>query len=63
MNKLSRTVYSYQLHEVSFNTLNVDYEVSGVGRTVIRQLEKYRVKQQVKTLPYKDLPFLLKWDL
>jgi beta-galactosidase len=54
---LSRAVYSYQLHEAPFNTLNVDYEVSGVGGTAIRQLEKYRVKPQVKTYHITICPF------
>ncbi len=46
---LSRAMYTYQLKEAPFNTLTVDYEVSGVGGTAIRQLEKYRVKPQAKT--------------
>jgi beta-galactosidase len=41
---LSRAVYTYQLEEADVNTLNIDFEVSGVGGTAIRQLEKYRVK-------------------
>lgn len=44
---LSRAVYTYQLKEAEVNTLNIDFEVSGVGGTAIRQLEKYRVKPSV----------------
>ena len=44
---LSRAVYTYQLKEADVNTLNIDFEVSGVGGTAIRQLEKYRVKPSV----------------
>ncbi|MFA9388845.1 MAG: glycoside hydrolase family 2 TIM barrel-domain containing protein [Prolixibacteraceae bacterium] len=54
---LERAAYTYQLTEVPFNTLNVDYEVSGVGGTAIRQLEKYRVKTQVKTYYLSIKPF------
>ena len=54
---LSRAVYTYQLNEAPFNTLNMDYEVSGVGGTSIRQLEKYRVKAQVKTFRLTLKPF------
>lgn len=41
---LSRAMYTYQLEEAPNTILNVDYEVSGVGGTAIRQLQKYRVK-------------------
>ena len=44
---LSRAMYTYQLQEAPNTILNVDYEVSGVGGTAIRQLEKYRVKAGV----------------
>lgn len=40
---LSRAMYSYQLIEASYNTLNIDAEMSGVGGTAIRQHQKYRV--------------------
>ena len=40
---LSRAMYTYQLKDTDFNTLNVDFEVSGVGGTAIRQLKQYRV--------------------
>ena len=40
---LSRAVYSYQLQESPATILNVDFEVSGVGGTAIRQLKKYQV--------------------
>ena len=45
---LSRAMYTYQLKEAPYNTLNIDFEVSGVGGTAIRQLEKYQVKPGVK---------------
>ncbi|MCF8226732.1 MAG: DUF4981 domain-containing protein [Bacteroidales bacterium] len=41
---LSRACYTYQLEENTHNTLNIDFQVSGVGGTAVRQLEKYRVK-------------------
>jgi beta-galactosidase len=54
---LSRAMYSYQLNE-AFNTiLNVDYEVSGVGGTAIRQLQQYRVMPGVKKYRLTIKPF------
>ncbi|MCF6356410.1 MAG: DUF4981 domain-containing protein [Draconibacterium sp.] len=44
---LSRAIYSYQLNESPNTILNIDYEVSGVGGTAIRQLQKYRVRPGV----------------
>ncbi|MCY1721328.1 DUF4981 domain-containing protein [Prolixibacteraceae bacterium Z1-6] len=44
---LSRAMYTYQLEEASNTLLNVDYEVSGVGGTAIRQLQKYRLRPHV----------------
>lgn len=41
---LSRAMYPWQLKEAPFHTLNIDFEVSGVGGTAIRQMERYRVK-------------------
>jgi len=41
---LSRAVYTWQLKEAPFHTLHIDFQVSGVGGTAVRQLEKYRVK-------------------
>ncbi len=41
---LSRAMYTYQLKDAPENTLNIDSEVSGVGGTAIRQLERYKVK-------------------
>ncbi len=40
---LDRAVYTYQLQESPNTILNVDYEVTGVGGTAIRQLQRYRV--------------------
>jgi beta-galactosidase len=40
---LERAMYTYQLKEAPHTILNVDSEVSGVGGTAIRQLQKYRV--------------------
>lgn len=44
---LSRAVYNYQLREAAHMTLNLDYRVSGVGGTALRQLQAYRVKPSV----------------
>jgi beta-galactosidase len=44
---LSRAVYTYQLKDAPNNILNVDFEVSGVGETANRQLQKYRVRPHV----------------
>jgi beta-galactosidase len=44
---IDRAVYTYQLKEASNTILNVDYEVSGVGGTAIRQLQRYRVTPHV----------------
>ncbi len=54
---LSRAVYSYQLKESPNTILNVDYEVSGVGGTAIRQLRKYRVRPQVGKYKLTIKPF------
>ncbi len=54
---LSRAVYTYQLQEADKNTLNIDFEVSGVGGTAIRQLEKYRVKPSVMKFSFTLKPF------
>jgi len=40
---LDRAVYTYQLQEAPNTILNVDFEVTGVGETATRQLQKYRV--------------------
>lgn len=40
---LDRAVYTYQLQESENTILNVDYEVTGVGDTATRQLQRYRV--------------------
>jgi beta-galactosidase len=45
---LERAMYTYQLEEAPHTILNVDYEVSGVGGTAIRQLQKYRVMPGVR---------------
>ncbi|TNF40847.1 MAG: hypothetical protein EP310_08230, partial [Bacteroidetes bacterium] len=34
---------TYQLQESENTILNVDYEVTGVGETATRQLQRYRV--------------------
>jgi len=41
---LSRAMYTYQLKEAAYNTLHIDYEISGAGGTANRRLQKYRVK-------------------
>ena len=40
---LDRAVYTYQLKEAPNTILNIDYEVTGVGDTATRQLQRYRV--------------------
>jgi len=54
---LSRAMYSYQLQESPNTILNVDYEVSGVGGTAIRQLQKYRVRPGVGNYKLVIKPF------
>lgn len=54
---LDRSMYSYQLKEASNTILNVDYEVSGVGGTAIRQLQKYRVMPHVGKYKLTIKPF------
>jgi len=54
---LSRAMYTYQLQEAPNTILNVDYEVSGVGGTAIRQLQKYRVLPGVKKYSLTITPF------
>jgi beta-galactosidase len=54
---LSRAMYSYQLEEAPNNILNVDFEVSGVGGTAIRQLQQYRVMPGVKKYSLTIKPF------
>ncbi|MBN1986279.1 MAG: DUF4981 domain-containing protein, partial [Prolixibacteraceae bacterium] len=54
---LSRAMYSYQLEEAPNTILNIDYEVSGVGGTAIRQLQKYRVKAHVGKYKLTIRPF------
>ena len=54
---LSRAMYTYQLEEARNTILNVDYEVSGVGGTAIRQLRKYRVLPDVKKYTITIKPF------
>ncbi|HYQ56203.1 MAG TPA: beta-galactosidase domain 4-containing protein, partial [Draconibacterium sp.] len=56
-NNLSRAMYTYQLEEAPNTILNVDYEVSGVGGTAIRQLQKYRVRPDVKKYTLMIKPF------
>ncbi len=54
---LSRAMYTYQLKEAPNTILNVDYEVSGVGGTAIRQLQKYRVRAHVGNYKLIITPF------
>ncbi|MDX1285228.1 MAG: beta-galactosidase small subunit, partial [Draconibacterium sp.] len=54
---LSRAMYLYQLEESQNTILNVDYEVSGVGGTAIRQLQKYRVKPGIRKYRLSIKPF------
>ena len=54
---MSRAVYTFQLKESETNTLNIDFVVSGVGGTAIRQLEKYRVKPSILEFNFTIQPF------
>jgi len=54
---LSRAMYQHQLKEATSNYLNIDFEVSGVGGTAIRQLQKYRVKPSHKSFTITIKPF------
>lgn len=54
---LSRAMYTYQLQDAPNTILNVDYEVSGVGGTAIRQLQKYRVKPGVRKYKIAITPY------
>jgi beta-galactosidase len=54
---LDRAFYTYQLQESENTILNVDYEVTGVGETATRQLQKYRVMPGVRSYKLKIKPF------
>ena len=54
---LDRAVYTYQLKEATNTILNVDYEVTGVGETATRQLQKYRVMPGVRNYKLIIKPF------
>jgi len=54
---LERAMYTYQLEEAPHTILNLDYEVSGVGGTANRQLQKYRVMPGVKKYSLTLKPF------
>ena len=53
---LTRAVYPFQLVKPKFLTLNIDYEVSGVGETARRQLAQYRVMPSEKVYMLKFEP-------
>jgi beta-galactosidase len=54
---LDRAMYTYQLEDAPNTILNVDYEVTGVGGTAIRQLQKYKVLPGVKKYKLMIKPF------
>ncbi len=54
---LDRAVYTYQLEDAPNTVLNVDYEVTGVGGTAIRQLQRYRVKPSTVNFKLTIKPF------
>ncbi|MFC2089506.1 glycoside hydrolase family 2 TIM barrel-domain containing protein [Bacteroidota bacterium] len=54
---LSKAYYTYQLSEANYNTLHLNFEMSGVGGTAVRQLEQYRVKPMVKTYSFTIHPY------
>lgn len=56
---LTRALHQFQLKKAGYITLNLDYEVTGVGGTSIRTLAKYQVKPVVREYnltikPFKD---------
>ena len=53
---LTRAVYPFQLLKSGNLTLNVDYEVTGVGETARRQLAQYRVLPTIKEYTLKFRP-------
>ncbi len=55
---LTRAVHQFQLEQAGFVTLNVDYEVTGVGGTAIRTLAKYQVRPAVREYSLTIKPFL-----
>ncbi|MBN2637286.1 MAG: DUF4981 domain-containing protein [Prolixibacteraceae bacterium] len=54
---IERAYYTYQLTESTATILNIDYEVTGVGDTANRQLQKYRVLPSVKSYKLTIKPF------
>jgi len=54
---LSRAVYTYQLQEAPHGILHVDYRVSGVGGTAVRQLQPYRVQAREGVYSLQIKPF------
>lgn len=54
---LTRAVHQYQLEKAGYVTLNVDYEVTGVGGTAIRTLTKYNVLPTVREYSLTMKPF------
>jgi len=54
---LSRAIHSYQLKEADYNTINIDFEVSGVGGGAIRTLQQYRVLPAMKKYDLTIKPF------
>jgi beta-galactosidase len=54
---LDRAVYTYQLKKSPNTILNVDYEVTGVGGTAIRQLQRYRVTPHAGKYKLRIKPF------
>ena len=54
---LTRAVHQFQLESAGYITLNLDYEVTGVGGTAVRTLAKYQVKPSVKEYSLVIRPF------
>jgi beta-galactosidase len=54
---LSRAMYRYQLEESPGTILNLDYRVSGVGGTAVRQLQQYRLQAEERSYQLKIKPF------
>lgn len=54
---LDRAFYTYQLQDAPNTILNVDYEVTGVGETATRQLQRYRVLPGYRSYKLTIKPF------
>ena len=54
---LTKARYPFQLNQAPYNTLNIDYQVTGVGGNALRTQQRYRVKPTVKKYTITVSPF------